>query len=54
MTPEEFTAEMLNLQDAKDKEDRHRAMDRLMCELLCHLGYSDGIEVFEKTSKWYA
>ena len=37
-----------------DKEDRHRVMDRLMCDLLRKLGYGDGIDVFEKTSKWYA
>jgi len=37
-----------------DKEDLHKGMDRLMCMLLSELGYTDGVEVFENTPKWYS
>lgn len=61
MTPEEFAEYMQDLHDLKsehgagyDKELIHMRMDALMCELLCDLGYEKGIDIFEKTAKWYA
>ena len=56
MTPEEFknTMDELTTSNHLDKEDRHREMDRLMCEVLRSLGYDDGIDIFESTDKWYA
>ena len=37
-----------------DKELCHRLMDNLMCEKLRDLGFDEGVEIFEKTGKWYA
>ena len=56
MTPEKFKLEMNELATSSrlDKEDRHRKMDALMCEVLRSIGYDDGIDIFEATSKWYA
>ena len=56
MTPEKFKFEMNELATSSslDKEDRHRKMDALMCEVLRSIGYDDGIDIFEATNKWYA
>lgn len=60
MTPEEFAEYMQFLHDLNehgdgyDKEWTHIGMDALMCELLRDLGYKKGIEIFDKTSKWYS
>lgn len=56
MTQEEFKTEMEELatSDRLDEEERHRAMDHLMCEVLRSLGYGDGIDIFDNTAKWYA
>ena len=52
MTPEEFADKMRAL--AKGAEGGHVDADHLMCELLRALGYGVGIDIFEKTPKWYA
>lgn len=51
MTPAEFYAQMREIQadSTLSADDRHARMDALMCRLLESLGYSDGIEIFEKT-----
>ena len=50
MTPAEFYTQMREIQASPDSaETRHARMDALMCELLQSLGYSEGVEVFEKT-----
>ena len=56
MTPEKFKLEMNELATSSslDEEGRHRRMDALMCEVLRSIGYDDGIDIFEATSKWYA
>jgi hypothetical protein len=56
MDPEAFKNEMNELATSSswDKEDCHRRMDALMCEVLRSIGYDDGIDIFEATSKWYA
>lgn len=56
LTPNEFAAAMAKLKVdlASDKEAMHFEMDRLMCGQLRALGYSDGIEIFEVTDRWYA
>lgn len=56
MDPEAFKNAMNELATSSslDKEDRHILMDALMCEVLRSLGYDDGIDIFEATSKWYA
>ena len=56
MTPEKFKLEMNELATSSslDKEDRHILMDALLCEVLRSIGYDDGIDIFEATSKWYA
>ena len=56
MDPDVFknTMNELAVSTSLDKEDRHRKMDALMCEVLRSIGYDDGIDIFEETSKWYA
>ena len=33
---------------------KHEDADDLMCKTLKSLGYSAGVEIFEKMEKWYA
>lgn len=56
MTPEEFAAEMEGIYERfdDDPEFGHWHMDNCMCDLLRELGYGDGIDIFNKQSKWYA
>lgn len=61
INPEEFAKEMKNLQEKLNTEDLyfekeqvHKEMDNLMCELLIELGYEKGINIFKDTPKWYA
>ncbi len=53
-TPQEFAQAMNELVENRDIEERHEAMDDLMCELLRELGYEEGIDIYESTSKYYA
>ena len=56
MTPEEFWLKMCTIITENDghEEYTHIDMDKLMCELLCELGYEKGVEVFRHTPKWYS
>lgn len=56
MTPEEFSKKMQEIKDQleDDEEVVHVKMDCLMCTVLEELGYGEGINIFEQTSKWYA
>ena len=63
MTPDEFARKMKEASELKftfggcefdDTEGAHCDMDKLMCTLLTDLGYSEGIDIFRKTKKWYA
>lgn len=55
MTPEQFYTQMRAIQLDEDlsNDDQHERMDKLMCQLLSDLGYTDGIEIFKNTEKWY-
>lgn len=62
MTPEEFAKKMKKISDNLkyqndaycNEEDAHMQMDDLMSDLLRQLGYGEGIDIFDNTSKWYA
>ena len=59
MDPEEFADKMKNLDhlykvEKSDPEAFHCEADRLICELLRALGYSDGVDVFENAETWCA
>lgn len=54
MTPEEFKEQMEDIWKNNNPEDGHIYADDLMCEILCRLGYGDGIDVFRKQYKWYS
>lgn len=56
MTPEEFAADMRKIHEQynDDPELGHVYMDQCMCELLREIGYSEGIDIFDKQDKWYA
>ena len=55
MTPKEFYEQMQRIRANEDlsNDDKHERMDALMCKLLADMGYTDGIEVFRSTEKWY-
>lgn len=56
MTPEEFEKEMNAIRERckNDPERFHRHADELMCIVLKAYGFSAGIDIFEKTKKWYS
>lgn len=62
MAPEEFAKKMKKISDNLkyqndayyDEEDAHMQMDDLMSDLLRQLGYGEGIDIFDNTSKWHA
>ena len=62
ISPEEFYKKMQYYKDLEEKctsvfynkEDMHRIMDDLMCEILSSLGYENGIKVFQDAEKWYS
>lgn len=57
MTPKAFAEEMAQIQNSypkfTDTDERHMKMDEAMCKLLRSLGYGEGVEIFEKSEKWY-
>ncbi len=56
ISPEEFKARMGQLFNPAeyDEEIAHCDADKLMCDLLRQIGYGEGIDIFEKSDKWYA
>jgi hypothetical protein len=55
MTPEQFKQEMQNIVDEDECiEETHRLMDYLLCDVLENLGYSEGVQIFKQTYKWYS
>ena len=54
MTPEEFKKEMLEISKLGDLEGSHKIADNLLCKILKEFGYKEGVEIFEKMTKWYA
>ncbi len=53
-SPDDFARTMYALSTIPDKEDRHRAMDEAICDLLISIGYEEGVHIFQNTDKWYA
>lgn len=56
MTPEEFKEKMQEIKAERhdDPEVSHIAMDDEMCDLLRELGYGEGVDIIESTTRWYA
>lgn len=56
MTPQEFKEAMQKISDhhGGDPEGCHSLMDDLMLKVLSTLGYNDGVQIFNSTTKWYA
>ena len=54
MTPEEFKDKMEEISRNPDTETAHADGDELMMNLLESLGYSEGVQIFDLMSKWYA
>lgn len=62
ITPAEFEDRMREIKEAVDRHDHvtydeesgHDAADKLMCKVLRDLGYTKGVEIFERMPKWYA
>lgn len=55
-TPENFKEAMVKAKQKwdDDTEMSHIEMDSIMCDLLKHLGYGEGVEVFKAQKRWYA
>lgn len=55
MTPKEFSSRMEYIKNLYpyDDEARHIDMDNLLCEVLCDLGYEEGVKIFNATEKYY-
>ena len=53
MTPVEFAEQMAEVAK-QDSESAHMDADMIMCGLLVHLGYGDGVETFLKMRRWYS
>ena len=54
MSPEEFKENMKNIENTFDNpEESHWEMDNLMCDVLKSLGYSEGIDIFINSTRWY-
>jgi len=49
-----FANEMRRIDRDNFPETAHILADELMCKLLRELGYSEGVDIFEKMEKWYA
>ena len=51
-----FTTEMQEAYQkyGNDEEIVHSMMDGFMCETLDRLGFTEGVEIFDKATKWYA
>lgn len=61
ITPEEFAKKMMDIRkkyiddrEWPDREYAHEDMDFAMEKLLESLGYGEGVDIFDKTYKWYA
>ena len=49
-----FANEMRRIDRNNCTEMAHILADELMCKLLRELGYSEGVDIFEKMDKWYS
>lgn len=49
-----FANEMRIIDRNNNTEMAHILADELMCKLLRELGYDEGVDIFEKMSKWYS
>ena len=49
-----FANEMRRIARNNDPELNHISADELMCDLLCSLGYDEGVEIFKNMMKWYS
>lgn len=46
--------ENLTCTGSVDVEENHRYADRILCDILEELGFSEVVENFERIHKWYA
>ena len=53
-TPEWFYNKMMACHDMDDTETAHWNADMVMCQLLTHLGFVDGVNVFNDMEKYYS
>lgn len=59
-TPAEFERRMSEISEfhlpgySCDPEWQHGEADDLMCKVLRELGYTAGVEIFERMRKWYS
>lgn len=54
ITPKRFREIMEAHRTIEDKEHRHQVADQLMKKVLKQQGFEEGVEIFQKMSKWYS
>ncbi len=54
MTSHEAIAQLQELQSNGDIENAHIIADKILCDLLKDLGYSDVVLEWKNVEKWYA
>ena len=50
----EYKSIMRDTINNSDPESGHYACDNVLCDLLCALGFSDIVELYNMQEKWYA
>ncbi len=53
MTDKELTIKLRGL-GRDDIEESHVEADKLLCEILIDLGYTESVKVYKAIPKWYA
>ena len=51
---EKYKQRMEESIDNNDEEVGHIVCDAVLCDLLCDLGFSEVIEIYDRQCKWYA
>ena len=51
---ESYITQLRELQESDDTESAHVQADRILCDILLQLGYTDIIEEYHQIGKWYA
>lgn len=55
MTKTEIKKKLITLQkNGGDIEQNHQEADKILCDFLIEIGYSDIVKEYNKIEKWYA
>ena len=54
MTSKKAIKKLKELQKMTDPEITHKEADKILCQLLCLLGYEEVVAEFNDLKKWYS